>query len=92
MLSSAAKPRAGAWPQVNKAASEPARVINVTGAKASTSFAAKARNQSESESDLEGYVPVPTFNQSFGDAIALALEKAALASDCRGGGEERFEV
>lgn len=81
MLSSA-KPRASAWPQL-KTTSEPVKVINVTGARASTSFGVKARGQSESESDPEGYVPVPTFNQSFGDAIAMALEKAALASDCR---------
>jgi hypothetical protein len=31
---------------------------------------------SDSEPELEGYVPAPTFSQSFSDAIALALEKA----------------
>jgi hypothetical protein len=31
---------------------------------------------SDSEPEPEGYVPAPTFSQSFSDAIALALEKA----------------
>lgn len=79
-----AKPRANAWPQL-KTPNEPLRVINVTGAKASTSFAVKPRNQSESESDPEGDVPVP----NFGDVIAKALEKAALASDGRVEGKLR---
>lgn len=32
----------------------------------------------DSEGELEGYVPVPKFSQSFSDAIAVALEKASL--------------
>lgn len=34
------------------------------------------RHNSDSEPEPEGYVPAPTFSQSFSDAIALALEKA----------------
>jgi len=41
----------------------------------------KNHKLSESDAEIEGYVPVPAFNQSFGDAIALALEKAALTND-----------
>ena len=36
---------------------------------------ARCRN-SDSEPEADGYVPAPTFSQSFSDAIALALEKA----------------
>jgi hypothetical protein len=36
---------------------------------------ARCRN-SDSEPEPDGYVPAPTFSQSFSDAIALALEKA----------------
>lgn len=60
------------WP-VRK--SEPIKVPSV----ASTST-----RTVENESDVEGYVPVPAFNRSFGDAIALALEKAALDNDIEG--------
>jgi hypothetical protein len=35
----------------------------------------RCRN-SDSEPEPEGYVPAPTFSQSFSDAIALAIEKA----------------
>lgn len=91
MLSSS-KPRVDAWPQLKAATSGPSKVINVTGAKATTSFAVKTRTQSESESDLDGYVPVPTFHQSFGDAIAMALEKAALTNDSRISGMFTFSL
>lgn len=33
----------------------------------------------ESETELEGYVPVPHYRQSFSDAIALAFERAEHA-------------
>jgi hypothetical protein len=33
-------------------------------------------HNSDSEPELEGYVPAPTFSQSFSDAVAVALEKA----------------
>lgn len=36
-------------------------------------------NQTESETELDGYVAVPNFRQSFSDAIAVALEKAEHA-------------
>lgn len=32
----------------------------------------------DSEGELEGYIPVPNFKQSFSDAVAVALEKANL--------------
>jgi hypothetical protein len=38
--------------------------------------AARGCHNSDSEPEPEGYVPAPTFSQSFSDAIALALEKA----------------
>lgn len=38
--------------------------------------AARGCRNSDSEPEPEGYVPAPTFSQSFSDAIALALEKA----------------
>jgi hypothetical protein len=37
---------------------------------------AGGRHNSDSEPEPEGYVPAPTFSQSFSDAIALALKKA----------------
>ncbi|XP_049937319.1 RING finger protein 10 [Schistocerca serialis cubense] len=58
------------WPRVSVASSvSPRAPTQHTG----------ARHSSDSETELEGYVPVPTFQQSFSDAIALALEKAATA-------------
>lgn len=90
MLSSS-KPRSGAWPELKApSAVEPVKLINVTGAKTASVFRS-IRNRSESESsELEGYVPVPAFNQSFGDAIALAFEKASQSNDVEEGGEFAF--
>lgn len=82
MLSSA-KPRTVSWPDRNNPSSSsalPAKLINVTGAKPARNFA-RIKNKSESESDQDGYIPAPTFNQSFGDAIAAALEKASKSTD-----------
>ncbi|KAF4524260.1 hypothetical protein B566_EDAN008808 [Ephemera danica] len=39
-----------------------------------------AATNSDGEPDPEGYVPAPSFSQSFGDAFALALEHAAASS------------
>lgn len=81
---STSKPRVNTWPELQQfpaaAAAAPVKLINVTGSKTSSSFA-RLKTKSESESDVDGYVPVPAFNQSFGDAIAMALEKAALGND-----------
>lgn len=55
------------------------RLINVTGAK--TANISNIKRQSDSEPESEDYVPVPQFNRSFGDAIALALEKASISKD-----------
>lgn len=82
MLSSV-KERTVTWPELKNpspSSSLPAKVINVTGAKPVKMFT-RTKNKSESESDQDGYMPVPTFNQSFGDAVAAALEKAAKATD-----------
>lgn len=81
MLSSKPRPVNSAWPQLKTIKQEPVKIINVTGAKASTSFFAKIRNESESECDLDNDVPTPTPKQTFGDVIAMALEKAAPISE-----------
>jgi hypothetical protein len=41
-------------------------------------------SHSDTEPDPEGYVPAPSFSQSFGDAFALALERAANKEDEEG--------
>lgn len=71
-----------AWPELKNPVptAQPAKLINVTGAKPIRAFP-RVSNKSESESDQDGYVPAPTFNQSFGDAIAEALEKASKSTD-----------
>lgn len=45
---------------------------------------ARCRN-SDSETEPDGYVPAPTFSQSFSDAIALALEKAVANRETQKG-------
>lgn len=82
MLGSKSRATTNAWPQLKTIKQEPMKIINVTGAKASTSFTVKPRNQSESECDLDGVdIPVPTPKQTFGDVIAMALEKAAPSNE-----------
>lgn len=57
------------------------RLINVTGSQTVT----RVRKNSESEPEPEDYVPAPAFNQSFSDAIALALEKSSLVDHIKDG-------
>lgn len=45
-----------------------------------SSFSGRPRTASDSEPEPEGYVPAPTFSQSFGDAIAVALAKSEKSS------------
>lgn len=77
MLTSAKPRAASAWPQLNAARQEPLKIINVTGAKMNATFPARTRPESESECELDGDISMPTPTQTFGDVIAMALEKAA---------------
>ncbi|KAJ9579207.1 hypothetical protein L9F63_024688 [Diploptera punctata] len=47
----------------------------------------EVRHHSDSEPEPEGYVPAPTFSQSFSDAIALALEKCCVKKNIEVCGE-----
>jgi hypothetical protein len=47
----------------------------------SSSTPAVGHPNSDSEPEPEGYVPAPTFSQSFSDAIAVALEKAVAKEE-----------
>ncbi|KAI4460953.1 ring finger 10 family member [Holotrichia oblita] len=84
MVSSAKKPIQPKWPEL-KSENKPAsvRLINVTGAKTTPNIT-RIKKHSDSEPESDDYVPVPQFNRSFGDAIALALEKAAISKDDEG--------
>lgn len=62
-----------------KVTPEVVRMVSVTGSRATSSFVVKHHVDSDGDCE-EGHAPA--FNQSFGDAIAMALEKAALADDC----------
>lgn len=55
--------------------STPLKLINVTGSKMRASEK-MLRKPSDDEEDLEGYEQVPSFNKTFGDAIAQALQQA----------------
>lgn len=71
---------------------ETLKLINVTGGRSTTSLFNKKIEKSDSEPECEDYVPVPSFNRSFSDAIALALEKAASFNDkedCKGQGGKK---
>ena len=57
------KSKSSDWPKVTKSKPPPTKPAEV-------------RHHSDSDPEPEGYVPAPTFSQSFSDAIALALEKA----------------
>jgi hypothetical protein len=57
----------------SKSCAEPSAAAPVTSK--SKPFGGRCHN-SDSEPEPEGYVPAPTFSQSFSDAIAVALEKA----------------
>lgn len=84
MVSSAKKPVQPKWPELkSENKPTPLRLINVTGAKTATNIT-RIKKHSDSEPESEDYVPVPQFNRSFGDAIALALEKAAISKDDEG--------
>lgn len=66
------------WPSLSPRQTEPKpRLINVTGSSVPSS-ASRLRRASDSEPEPEDYVPAPAFNQSFSDAIALALEKSII--------------
>lgn len=53
----------------------------------------RQRTTSDSEPELEGYVPAPTFSQSFSDAIAIALAKSeenhGVNPEVSGGGKKK---
>lgn len=81
-MASTAKKPVTTWPELKSQNNivPTTRLINVTGAKTT---ATTAKKQSDSEPESEDYVPVPHFNTSFGDAIALALEKASINKEER---------
>lgn len=66
---------ANAWLQFKTVKQEPVKIINVTGAKASTSFTVKARSQSECDDIEQDDVdcPVPTPKQTFADVFSMAF-------------------
>lgn len=61
------------WPKV--AAVEKSAVAPTNSRKNMT------HHHSDSEPEPEGYVPAPKFSESFGDAIALAMEKAVSGKE-----------
>lgn len=84
MLSSKRPFPTATWPSLKS--DRPAsslRMVTVTGHNTKVDFS-RVRTQSDSDIEQDGYVAVPSFNQSFGDAIAIALEKAALGDDAEG--------
>jgi len=74
MLSTNKTPPSSAWPVRKSCPVASTSQISATGT-------ARNSKANDSDTEIDGYVPVPAFNQSFGDAIALALEKAALSND-----------
>lgn len=70
------KNKPASWPGLGSSSRRP---INVPRPQESPAVPVTRPNRSSSESDPEGYAPAPAFNQSFSDAIALALEKANIA-------------
>lgn len=72
MLASAKK-TTNTWPSLKAAASEPTKLINVTGQKVNSSCFNVIRNKSDSET--EEFEPIPP-STSLGDAIVQALQKA----------------
>lgn len=89
MLSSKRPCPTAMWPSLksDRPASGP-RMITATGHNTKVDFS-RVRTQSDSDVEPDGYVAAPSFNQSFGDAIAIALEKAALCDDAEGDDETR---
>lgn len=87
MLSSKRPCPTAMWPSLksDRPASSP-RMITVTGHNTKVDFS-RVRTQSDSDVEPDGYVAAPSFNQNFGDAIAIALEKAALCDDAEGDGK-----
>ncbi|KAG5871999.1 hypothetical protein JTB14_030841 [Gonioctena quinquepunctata] len=69
------------WPNMKAASTsaESRKLINVTGSK--FKIATNVGVPIDSEGELEGYEPVPSFNRSFGDAIAQALQQAEKTED-----------
>lgn len=68
-----------AWPEMKPKAEDQVRLINVSGSQSRSSFIPR-HNKSDSEPECEDYIPAPTFNRSFSDAITMAFEKAASSN------------
>lgn len=83
------KSKPPSWPglcspsQLDAGPPQPSRLINVTGSQSTSTLRKSNKNHSDSEPEPEpdGYVPAPAYNQSFSDAIALALEKATISEN-----------
>lgn len=75
------KTAAPSWPQLssNRTSSNaaPVKLINVTGSALKAPVYRRMHGNSESEPECEDYVPAPSFNTTFKDSLAVALEKAA---------------
>lgn len=72
-----------AWPQLKK--EEEPKLINVTGSQSKSNVVKHIKKkESDSEAEGEDYVPVPAFNRSFHDAIALAFESATSTCGSQG--------
>ncbi|CAG9831157.1 unnamed protein product [Diabrotica balteata] len=69
------------WPglKMTSSASKSPDLINVTGSK--MKMLSTVRVPSDNEQDPDGYEPVPSFNRSFGDAVAKALEQAEKSEE-----------
>ncbi|XP_057667085.1 RING finger protein 10 [Diorhabda carinulata] len=74
MLATEKKPSVPSWSDLKSTSStsNSPKLINVTGSK--MKMLSNVRRPSLSEEDPDDYEPVPSFNRSFGDAIAQALE------------------
>ncbi|CAH1154025.1 unnamed protein product [Phaedon cochleariae] len=72
------------WPILKSSGPEPLKLISVTGAKMKAGAGALYRPASDSDPEPEGYEPVPSFNASFGDAIAQALQQAEKTEEEEG--------
>lgn len=83
MLSNRPIKKASMWPQLKKDETPQPKLINVTGSQTKPINIISAKKK-DSESEPEDYIPAPSFNRSFGDAIAVALEKAThTATGCK---------
>jgi len=76
------KSKPPSWPQLSSSTPSVPKLINIS--RSSTAPVIRNRkpgNQSDSEPEPDGYVPIRSYNQSFSDVIAMALEKASIQKE-----------